>query len=111
MTDLSSKQCKPCRGGVPALQRAEADDLLGQIDGWRDQELHHIVKEFRFKNFAVAKEFVDRVSEVAEQQNHHPDIWFTWGKARIEIYTHSIDGLTESDFILAARIDQLTGAE
>ena len=82
--------------------------LLTKLDGWQAQGAHHIFKEYPFSNFARALRFVNQAGAVAESQKHHPDICFGWGKARVEIYTHKIDGLTESDFILAARIDAAT---
>ena len=106
-TDLAARDCIPCRGGIPPLEEARVQEFLAQLDGWHAEGVHHIARDYRFKNFAEALAFVNRVGELAESQGHHPDIWFTWGKARLEIRTHKIDGLTESDFILAAKIDQL----
>ncbi|MEE8141579.1 MAG: 4a-hydroxytetrahydrobiopterin dehydratase [Planctomycetota bacterium] len=108
MSDLADRKCVPCRGGVPPLSQEEVDRLLIELDGWQAQGAHHIFKEYPFSNFAKALEFVNHAGAVAEKQNHHPDISFGWGKARVEIYTHKIDGLTESDFILAAKIDGAT---
>ena len=107
MNELSSRNCVPCRGGVPPLGRQEIDRLLEEVDGWEAVEDHHLRRVFEFKNFKDALEFVNRVGEVAEEQGHHPDISFGWGRAEITIWTHKIDGLTESDFILAAKIDKL----
>lgn len=104
---LSEKHCVPCRGGVPPLQRDEIEGLLAQVSGWRAVEDHHIEKSFTFRDFKEALAFTNRVGEVAESEGHHPDIHLAWGKVRIEIWTHKIDGLTESDFILAAKIDAL----
>jgi len=89
------------------LGRQEIDRLLEEVDGWEAVEDHHLRRVFEFKNFKDALEFVNRVGEVAEEQGHHPDISFGWGRAEITIWTHKIDGLTESDFILAAKIDKL----
>jgi len=105
MEGLANRHCVPCHGGVPRLKGAEVETLLGQLEGWRAFEEHHLEKSYEFKNFAGALEFVKRVARVAETEGHHPDIAFGWGYARIKIYTHAIDGLSESDFILAARID------
>jgi 4a-hydroxytetrahydrobiopterin dehydratase len=102
---LASKHCVPCHGGVPRLKGAEIEPLLAQLEGWRVIEEHHLSKEYKFKNFADALAFVNRVGEVAEAEGHHPDIEFGWGYARVIIYTHAIGGLSESDFILAARLD------
>jgi 4a-hydroxytetrahydrobiopterin dehydratase len=105
MESLSSKHCVPCHGGVPRLKSEEIAPLLAQLEGWRVVEEHHLSKGYEFPNFAAALAFVDRVGEVAEGEGHHPDIEFGWGYARLKILTHAIDGLSESDFILAARID------
>lgn len=102
---LKSKHCVPCHGGVPRLKGAETGPLLAQLEGWRSVDEHHLSKEYGFANFAAALDFVNRVGRVAEAEGHHPDIEFGWGYARLKIYTHAIDGLSESDFILAARID------
>ena len=105
MESLAGKHCVPCHGGVPRLGAAEIEPLVGQLAGWEVVEEHHLSKEYRFPNFAEALAFVNRVGGVAEAEGHHPDISFGWGYARLTIYTHAIDGLSESDFILAARID------
>ncbi|MFN2529926.1 MAG: 4a-hydroxytetrahydrobiopterin dehydratase [Pyrinomonadaceae bacterium] len=108
MSDLASMQCIPCRGGVPPLNGQEIKPLLDQLEGWDVVTDHHLRKRYKFKNFAEALKFVNSVGELAEQQGHHPDICFGWGNAEITIWTHKIDGLTESDFILAAKIDELS---
>ena len=105
MESLSEKHCVPCHGGVPRLAGEEITPLLAQLDGWEVVDEHHLSKEYKFKNFADALAFVNSVGGVAEAEGHHPDIEFGWGYARLKIYTHAIDGLSESDFILAARID------
>jgi len=107
MSELASRQCVPCRGGVPPLKGQELTNLLTKVDGWEVIDEHHLSKSFRFADFREAQEFVNRVGKLAEEQGHHPDICFGWGRAEITIWTHKIDGLTESDFILAAKIDQL----
>ena len=107
MTDLASKTCVPCRGGTPPLKGEELGDLRRQIPGWEVVEEHHLRHHFRFKNFREALDFVNRVGELAEEQGHHPDVRFGWGYAEVTVYTHKIDGLTESDFILAAKISEL----
>ncbi len=109
MSELASKTCVPCRGGVPPLRGEELNALAGKVDGWSVFNEHHIEKSFAFPDFRKALEFTNRVGEVAEEQGHHPDIFLTWGKVGIKTWTHKIDGLTESDFILAAKIDQLPG--
>ncbi|MHB8487261.1 MAG: 4a-hydroxytetrahydrobiopterin dehydratase [Candidatus Acidiferrales bacterium] len=107
MSDLASKTCVPCRGGVPPLKGKELDGYLKQVSGWKVADEHHLTKDFTFPDFKQALAFVNKVSAVAEEQGHHPAINFTWGKAEITTWTHKIDGLTESDFILAAKIDRL----
>ena len=105
MDDLASKTCVPCRGGVAPLQAAAIAPLLAQLDGWTCVEEHHLQKRYTFADFRAALAFVNRVGEVAEAENHHPDLSFGWGWAEVRIWTHKIDGLTESDFILAAKCD------
>jgi len=107
MSGLSSKTCVPCRGGVPPLAGEEIQRLQVQLNGWEVELEHHLKKNYGFSDFREALAFVNRVGELAEEQGHHPDICFGWGKVEITIWTHKIDGLTESDFILAAKIDQL----
>ena len=107
MSELSSKTCVPCRGGVPPLEGAELQKLSKQVPGWKVVEGHHITRTFAFPDFRQALDFVNKVGELAETQGHHPDIFLTWGKAEITTWTHKINGLSESDFILAAKIDEL----
>ena len=107
MSGLASRECVPCRGGVPPLQQQEISRLLPQLEGWTVVDQHHLQKKYQFKDFREALQFVNRVGDLAEQQGHHPDICFGWGNAEIRIWTHKIDGLTESDFILGAKIDEL----
>ena len=107
MTDLARKQCVPCKGGIPPLQGAELDALAKQLDGWTVIGNHHLEKEYKFKNFRQALDFTNKVGELAEQQGHHPDVHLAWGKVKLTIWTHKIDGLTESDFVFAAKADEL----
>jgi len=107
MEDLASLKCVPCRGGVPALKGKDLEELKRQLPGWSVINEHHLTKEFKFPDFVKALAFVNRVGELAEQQGHHPDILLAWGKAGITTWTHAVDGLTKSDFILAAKIDKL----
>ena len=107
MTDLATKNCVPCRGGVPPLAGKELDRLAEQLPDWKVEHGHHITRRFKFPDFRQALAFVNKVGEVAEQQGHHPDILLSWGKADVTTWTHAIDGLTESDFILAAKIDRV----
>lgn len=105
--DLSDRKCVPCSGGAPRLTRDEIAPLAAQLQGWQVVDDHHLLKDYKFDDFKSALAFVNRVGEVAEEAGHHPDIYFTWGKAQLQIFTHAIDGLSESDFILAAKIDKL----
>jgi 4a-hydroxytetrahydrobiopterin dehydratase len=108
MSELANRRCVPCRGGVPPLAGEPVVRLLRMLGGdWKAVRDHHLEKEFRFPDFRAALAFTNRVGEVAEAQGHHPDVHLGWGRARIEIWTHAIDGLTESDFVLAAKIDRL----
>ncbi len=107
---LAGRSCVPCRGGVPPLKGAKLAELHRQLADpaqWKVVDEHHIVRSFKFPDFKSALAFVNKVGEVAEQQGHHPDILLGWGKVEIATWTHAVDGLTESDFILAAKIDQL----
>jgi 4a-hydroxytetrahydrobiopterin dehydratase len=105
-SELASKTCVPCRGGVPPLKGDEIQRLLVQLEGgWEVIDSHHLRKQYAFKDFAEALAFTNRVGTIAEEQDHHPDIHLAWGSVRIEIWTHKIDGLTESDFIFAAKAD------
>src|SRR5689334_17079455 len=103
---LSQKSCVPCRGGVPPLTSDEIKPLAAQVPNWTVSHNHHIEKEFKFPDFKTALEFTNRVGAIAEEQGHHPDIFLAWGKVGVKIWTHKIDGLTESDFILAVKIDR-----
>ncbi len=107
MSELAAKTCVPCRGGVPPLKGEELAKLHAQLAGWQVAGEHHLEKSYSFPDFRQALAFTNRVGELAEQQDHHPDIYLAWGKVGIKIWTHKIDGLTESDFILAAKIDEL----
>jgi 4a-hydroxytetrahydrobiopterin dehydratase len=107
MSELAKKHCVPCRGGVAALQGKELADLAKQVPGWDVVDGHHLARVDEFPDFKTALDFVNRVGAVAEHEGHHPNIAFTWGKVEITIYTHKVNGLTESDFILAAKIEQL----
>jgi 4a-hydroxytetrahydrobiopterin dehydratase len=108
MSDLASKTCVPCRGGAPPLAGKELDALAQQVPQWKVVNGHHITREFTFSDFRQALAFVNQVGEIAEEQGHHPDILLSWGKAAVTTWTHKIDGLTESDFILAAKIDKIS---
>ena len=105
-SDLASKTCVPCRGGVPPLSMDVASRLMEQLDGWTFEQ-GHLTKSYNFSDFAAALAFVNKIGAISEEQAHHPDIYMTWGKVSVEIWTHKIDGLTESDFILAAKFDEI----
>ncbi len=108
MSELASKECIPCKGGVPPLKGQELSELLDKLDGgWQVVDEHHLEKEYRFKDFRSALAFTNRVGELAETQGHHPDIHLSWGKVKLILWTHKIGGLTESDFIFAAKADTL----
>ncbi len=111
MSDLASRDCVPCKGGVPPLAGEALRALQSELGGdWEVVDEHHLTKEYRFENFVQALAFTNRVGEMAEAQGHHPDIHLAWGRVRLEIWTHKIDGLTESDFVWAAKADQLQHA-
>ena len=107
MTDLAKKTCIPCRGGVPPLKGTQLADLQEKLkNDWKIINEHHLEKEYSFINFKEALEFTIKVGELAENQDHHPDIFLTWGKVKVTIWTHKIDGLTESEFIFEAKTDR-----
>lgn len=110
MTELADKTCVPCRGGVPPLTGSELNTLLKNIPNWSVINEHHLHREYRFPDFKQALDFVNRVGAVAEEQGHHPDMLLAWGKVEVTLWTHKINGLTESDFIMAAKIDRLANA-
>jgi 4a-hydroxytetrahydrobiopterin dehydratase len=107
MSELASLKCVPCQGGVPPLKGKELDELRQQLPGWDVVNEHHLHKALTFPDFRQALDFVNRVGQLAEEQGHHPDIYLTWGMVEITIWTHKIDGLTHSDFVMAAKIDRL----
>ena len=111
MSDLSKKKCVPCEGNIPAFDTNEIHKYLKKVDGWDvkndDDKSFYLIKNFKFKNFEESQKFVNKVSYIAEEENHHPDIFFGWGYCKVKIFTHAIKGLAESDFILAAKIDNL----
>ena len=107
---LATKRCVPCHGGTTPLHGAELDSLTAQLPDWNVVEGHHIEKAFKFPDFVSALAFVNRIGAVAEEEGHHPDLALSWGCVQVTTYTHSIKGLSESDFILAAKIDRLFSA-
>ena len=111
MTDLSKKKCVACDGNTPPFDISEIHKYLKKVDGWDvksdDGKNFYLLKDFKFKNFKESQNFVSKIGDIAEDENHHPDIIFGWGYCKIKIFTHAIQGLAESDFILAAKIDQI----
>ena len=107
MTELADRQCIPCRGGVPPLDAEAMRPLLAQVQDWTAVENHHLVKRYRLDDFAQALALVNRIGAVAEEQNHHPDIYLAWGSVEVRIWTHAINGLTENDFVFAAKCDRI----
>ena len=111
MSDLSKKKCVACNGDMPPFDISEIHKYLKKVDGWdvknNDEKNFYLIKNFKFKNFEDSKNFVNKISNIAEEENHHPDIFFGWGYCRVKIFTHAIKGLSESDFILAAKIDRI----
>ena len=111
MTDLDQKNCIPCRGGVLPFDISEIHKYLKRVDGWdvkkNKNETFFLEKNFKFKNFLESQKFINEGGNIAESESHHPDIIFGWGYAKIQIFTHKIQGLVESDFILAAKIDKI----
>ena len=111
MTDLLNKKCVPCEGGLIPFDVSEIHKYQKKVDGWSLQkdvnEIFFLEKEFKFKNFVQSQNFINQVGTVSETEGHHPDILFGWGYAKIKITTHAIKGLSENDFILAAKIDKI----
>lgn len=104
---LADKKCIPCEGGVPPLKGEDLKELLEELNnGWKVIDEHHLEKLYKFKNFKQALDYTNRVGAVAEEEGHHPDIFLSWGKVKLQVWTHKIDGLTESDFIFAAKADR-----
>jgi len=104
---LHERSCKACRGDLPPLAGEELAALADQVPDWNVVREHHLEREWSFANFIEALDFVNKIGEVAESQGHHPNVSFSWGWVKIHIWTHKIDALTESDFILAAHLDRL----
>ena len=111
MSDLTKKKCIPCEGGVIPFDITEIHKYQKKVDGWKvtnnKNDIYFLEKEFLFKNFLESQKFINHVSEISEEEGHHPDIKFGWGYAEIKITTHAIKGLSENDFILASKIDQI----
>jgi|SRR2546423_1136892 len=104
---LADRTCIPCKGGTPPLTQGEIAPLLAQLEGWQVEDGKKLIKAYKLRNFAEAVDFVNRITPVAEAENHHPDLYVRWGEVRVYLWTHKIDGLTESDFYMAAKIDRV----
>lgn len=105
-TEFANKHCQPCEQGTAPLKGDALARLRQELDAnWKVVDEHHLEKEYAFKNFREALDFTNRVGEAAEQEGHHPDIFLTWGKVGLKLWTHSVGGLSENDFILAAKAD------
>jgi 4a-hydroxytetrahydrobiopterin dehydratase len=108
MNVLAEKECVPCKGGVAPLRGEQLGQLASQLHtAWQVVDEHHLERDYKFKNFREALAFTNRVGELAEKVGHHPDIYLAWGKVKLTLWTHTIDGLTESDFVFAAKVDEL----
>ncbi len=111
MTDLLNKKCVPCEGGLDAFDISEIHKYQKKVDGWEvlkdANNIYYLEKKFIFKDFLGSQKFVNEVGKISEQEGHHPDILFGWGYAKINVTTHAIKGLSENDFILAAKIDKI----
>lgn len=108
MSALAEKECVPCKGAIPPLKGPELARVASELGcGWQVVREHHLEKEFKFKDFREALAFTNKIGELAEAQGHHPDIYLAWGKVNLTIWTHKIDGLTESDFVFAAKAERL----
>ena len=104
---LADQPCIPCRGGVPPMSESRAKELLQELGGgWQLNAEGHLEREYDFRNFADAMALANKVADIAEEENHHPDLYVAWGKCKVEIWTHKIKGLTESDFYFAAKADR-----
>jgi 4a-hydroxytetrahydrobiopterin dehydratase len=108
-SDLAAKHCVPCDTATPPMSRSDAETLLAQVDGWKmvDGEPLKLAREMKFKDFAQAMAFVNKMATIAEEEGHHPDFCVSWNRVKIELVTHNIGGLSENDFILAAKINEL----
>jgi 4a-hydroxytetrahydrobiopterin dehydratase len=106
MTNLADRQCIPCKGGVAPLSATQIVPLLAQLEGWEAIDDHHLIRRYKLRNFVDALALVNRIGAIAEEQNHHPDMVLAWGQVEVTIWTHKINGLTESDFVFAAKCDR-----
>jgi 4a-hydroxytetrahydrobiopterin dehydratase len=110
VTDLASRECIPCQGGVDPLKGEDLAELERELgNDWKVVDEHHLTKTYRFPDFRQALEHTNRLGDLAEEVGHHPEITLGWGKVEVELYTHKIDGLAEADFVWAAKADRLLG--
>lgn len=108
MEELAQQKCIPCQGDTPPLEGDELQELYTQLGGsWQLEDDHHLTSEFEFDNFIEALEYTNQVGEMSEEQGHHPEIYLTWGKVKLKVYTHAIDGLAKSDFVWAAKAEKI----
>ena len=107
MSELANRNCVPCNAETPTLGEGEVSSLCARVPGWEVVEGHHLRRRYSFRNFRDVLRFVNRIGELAEEQGHHPDIGFGWGYAEVRVWTHAINGLSENDFVLAAKVDAL----
>jgi 4a-hydroxytetrahydrobiopterin dehydratase len=107
MSELAAKKCVPCRGGVPPLTGDQIAPLAAQVPDWQVVNAHHLVRRIKTRNFADALALVNKIGALAEEEGHHPELKLGWGHVDVEFWTHKIDGLTESDFIMAAKVDRV----
>ena len=105
--ELADQKCIPCRGGVPALTPEQIQPLMAQLKGWQLEDNKKLIKSYEFKNFVEAMQFANAITPVADAEGHHPDLYVRWGEVKVYLWTHKIDGLTESDFFMAAKIDRV----
>ena len=110
MSRLSAKRCVPCREGMPSLSSEESEALARELDGWTISPGPRLGKTWKFADFATALAFVNRIGAIADAEDHHPDVTLSWGKVGVELWTHAAGGLTENDFIVAAKIDEAKAA-
>ncbi len=111
MSELSSMKCEPCRGGIPPLKGEDIRPLFELLEpGWEVVDEHHLTKTWSFPDFATALAFVNAIGDIAEDAGHHPDVHLAWGRVRVDLWTHKIDGLHLADFVVAARIDEARAA-
>ncbi|MGH2356104.1 MAG: 4a-hydroxytetrahydrobiopterin dehydratase [Chloroflexota bacterium] len=108
-SSLAEKRCVPCEGGTPPLTAEQVQPLLAQLTGWQVEDGKKLTKSYPFRNFVQAVDFVNAITPVAEGEGHHPDLYVRWGEVRVDLWTHAIDGLSENDFIMAAKIDRAHG--